>query len=340
MSPFSGRELLSAAATTIVLAACSTPVGFAPGAGGGESGGGGAPLGGTTNGGALPNGGGFPSGAANGGTIGLGGTLGSGGTPSGGGTADSGGALGNGGSITVGGAASSGGTGVSGGASPGAEPCPAGHTFCSGFEANSLPEGAVFRLNGDPATEWTRYFEVDSSEKNSGTSSLRVRPVSEVADAYKMLSVPSGGAAFWVRFYVRSDLDLGSNDHNVLGQASGSDEPNDSVSVEFAEDVGIAFNSQDNVRWPEGYGRLMDGSTMPFTLPKDTWHCIEIHFDGTARVQELFIGGELKMSADDYPASTKAFTRYKFGYNALHGTNRVLWYDDLAVGPERLPCLN
>lgn len=265
-------------------------------------------------------------GSASGGSS-LGGTGNGGGTPGGGGATASGGA-----------ATASGGT-ASGGAPQGGEPCPADATFCSGFEEAELPSGAVFKLNGDPATPWTRYFEVDASQKKGGASSLRVKSVSEVSDAYKMLSVPSGGASFWVRLYLRSDEDLGAEDHNVFGQASGSDDPNDRDSVEFAEDVGIAFNSQDDVRWPEGYGRLMAGGTRPFTLSKDTWHCVELHFDGTARIQELFLEGEALIEASNYPATSKTFSRFKFGYNALHGTSRTLWYDDVAVGPTRPGCL-
>lgn len=216
--------------------------------------------------------------------------------------------------------------------------CPTDATFCSGFDDAALPEGAVFKLNGDPATPWTAYFEVDTTVKNTGASSLRVKALSEASGAYKMLAVPSGGAHFWVRFYLRSDQELGKEDHNVFGQASGSDDPNDGASVEFAEDVGIAFNSQDSVRWPDGYGRPSGGGVMPYTLEKDTWHCVELEFDGTERVQKLYIGGEEKINATDYPAAAKAFQRFKFGYNALHGTERSTWYDDVAVGPTRPGC--
>lgn len=295
--------------------------GGAPGSGGVVAPGGGSPpsIGGSSAGGAISSGGGSDAGGTNAATGGGG----------------SGGVSGSGGAENVGGAPVEGSGG--GGA---AEPCPADATFCSGFDDASLPEGAVFRLNGDPSTPWTAYFEVDPSVKRSGASALRVRSVGEAAAAYKMLSVPSGGANFWVRLYIRSDVPLGHEEHNVFGQASGSDDPNDGTSVEFAEDVGISFNSQDVVRWPEGYGRLQAGGTMPYTLAADTWHCVEIHFDGTARAQELYLGGEKLIDAPDYPAAPKAFERFKFGYNALHFTERKVWYDDVAVGPTRPGCLD
>lgn len=197
----------------------------------------------------------------------------------------------------------------------------------------------MYKLNGDPATPWTTDFEVDATVANTGQSSLRVRPNGEGSGAYKMLAVPAPGAVFWVRFYLRSDVELGNADHNVYAYAAGSDDPNDSTFVEFAEDVGLAFNSHDIVRWPEGFGRLDGGGTMPYTLPADTWHCIELSFDGQTRTQQLYIDGTVAIDAADYPAETQAFTTFKFGYNSLHGTTRSTWYDDLAVAPSRIGCL-
>lgn len=305
---------------------------------GGVSGSAGAPPGGS--GGQADSGGqsgGGSGGADTGGQSGSGGQADSGGQSGG----DSGGQVGTGGE-SGGGGTDAGGSGGSGGADPGGNPgvaCPSSASFCSGFEEMGLPMGAVYKLNGDPATPWTHDFEIDTSVKKSGQSSLRVRTNSEASGAYKMLAVPTPGPTFWVRFYIRSDVDLGMNDHNVFAYAAGSDDPNDSKFVEFAEDVGIAFNSHDIVRWPMGYGRLQNGQTMPFTLPKDTWHCIEISFDGPGRRQRLFIDGMQMIEATDYPATAYTFTTFKFGYNALHGAVRKTWYDDVAVAPERIGCL-
>jgi len=165
-----------------------------------------------------------------------------------------------------------------------------------------------------------------------------VKTINESGGAYKMLSVPAPGAAFWVRLYLRSDVDLGASDHNVYAYAAGSDDPNDSMNVEFAEDVGMAFNAHDDVRWPTGYGRLSGGGTKPYTLAKDTWHCIEISFDGQGKVQMLYMNGMQQINATNYPTQASAFKVFKFGYNALHGTVRKIWYDDLVVAPTRNPC--
>src|SRR6185436_844308 len=145
------------------------------------------------------------------------------------------------------------------------------------------------------------------------------KPTSESGtsgSAYQMLAVPAPMATFWARFYIRqADLDLGGVDHNVFAGASSSDEPNAAGTVELAEDVGIAFNTSDAVRWPANYGRI-NGNPMPYTLAKGMWHCIEISFDSATRAQTLYINDELKIDATDYPASVSGpFKVFKFGFN-------------------------
>ena len=153
-------------------------------------------------------------------------------------------------------------TGTGGGGAP---TCPANATFCSGFEATALPTGAIYMVNAAPG-DWSRDFAVDTAQKNSGNSSLRVKSASSETgtsgSAYKMLAVPATPNAFWVRFFMRSDMPIGMAEHNVFAGASIGSGPNDGT-VEFAEDVGVSFNTSDDVRWPTGYGRLSGGGTMP-----------------------------------------------------------------------------
>jgi hypothetical protein len=271
----------------------------------------------------------------------------SGGSPSSAGSAQGGATAGVGGttggtsgSSGAGGANSGAGGGMAGGGS-GPVPCPTDATFCSGFEDSALPSGAVYKVNAAPG-DWNRDFAIDTTIFRSGKSALRVKSGSDVGtsgSAYQMLAVPAPLAKFWVRFYIRQDdLDLGGVDHNVFAGAADSDEPNSQVMVEFAEDVGLAFNTHDAVVWPSGYGRV-NGATMPFSLPKGMWHCIEISYDSEKREQHAYLGGQ-QIDATDYPAAVaSAFKFFKFGFNKLHGPARSVWYDDVAVGPTRAGCL-
>ncbi len=80
--------------------------------------------------------------------------------------------------------------------------------------------------------------------------------------------------------------------------------PNDGNHIEFADDVGLSLHVDDsNIRWPTGFGRLSGGSTMPYTLPKDTWHCIELSIDGQTRVQKLYVNRNELINATGFPAA-------------------------------------
>ncbi|HYQ02949.1 MAG TPA: hypothetical protein VER96_29960 [Polyangiaceae bacterium] len=267
-------------------------------------------------------------------------------TPTGGSGGSASPSGGSGGTVTGSGGTAAGGSagaGVAGGPTGGVA-CPTGVTFCSGFDAATLPTAAVYKVNAAPG-DWSRDFELDTTVFHGGKSSLRVKSGSETGtsgSAYRMLAVPAPSGAFWVRFYIQqTELDLGGVDHNVFASAAASDEPN-AASIEFAEDVGIAFNTSDNVRWPTDYGRLTSGGTKPYTLPKGMWHCIEISFDATGREQQLFINGTQQIDAKDYPAASSVsggIKNFKFGFNQLHGPARKVWYDDVAVAPTRIKCL-
>jgi hypothetical protein len=300
--------------------------GAATGSGGAASGSGGAAAG---SGGAVTGTGGATTGTGGGSSTG-------GGSGTGGAATGSGGAGGGAGTGGRGGAT---GTGGGGGSTTGA--CPANATFCSGFEDTALPMGAIYRADAAPG-EWTRDFAVDTSVFKNGRSSLRVKLASEAGtsgSAYQMLAVPAPTAKFWVRFHIRSDVELGGMEHNVFATPASSDATGDR-GVEFAEDVGIAFNASDVVRWPAGYGRLPSGGTNLYKLAADTWHCVEIAYDGQDRVQILYVNGTELINAPNFPASSPStpYRFFKFGYHRLHNTARRIWFDDVAVAPQRVGC--
>jgi len=273
------------------------------------------------------------------GTAGSSGTGTAGTTGIGGSSAGSGGNAGSGGGTT----GTAGTTGAGGVAGAG---CPSGATFCSGFESQALPTGAVYLYNGAPGLSFTADFEIDSTQHHSGTSSLRVKQLSESGvsnSAYRMLAVPGTSGAFWARFWVQSSIDMGDSlatpsGHNAFAGGSGSTAVNDNTFLQFAEDVGIAFNYSDNVRWPTGYGRTSSGGTIPYILPAMTWACVEISFNSTTHEQQLFINNVLLIDAMNYPASTGSpFAVFKFGLETFAGPDRKMWYDDVAVTPTRIP---
>jgi hypothetical protein len=243
------------------------------------------------------------------------------------------------GGVTAAAGAGAGGQNAVGGAGTGGAPsdCPTAATFCSGFETDGLPMGATYMVNAAPG-DWSRDFAVDTTQHHAGNSSLLVKNQSasgSSGSAYRMLAVPATAGKFWVRFWIRSDMPIGGTDHNAFAGASVGSGPND-LMIEFAEDVGIAFNTSDSVQWPKGFGRTSSGGTMPYTLPAATWECIEISYDATGREQQLFINNVQLIDAMSYPASSPALTSFKFGFVAYHGPARQVWFDDVAVAPARI----
>ena len=287
-----------------------------------------------TTGGAGTTGVAGSTGAA--GTTGAAGSTGVAGT---GGRAGSTGTAGTTGAAGTGGRAGGPGTAGSGAGGATTSGCPASATFCSTFETTALPTGASYKVNAAPG-EWTRDFAVDTAQKHAGNSSLRVKSSTESGTSgsdYKMLAVPATQGTFWTRFWLRSDIDLGG-DHNAFTEASDSDDPNSAVHYEFGEDVGIDLHVDDSaIRWPVGYGRQTNGSTKPYVLPKNTWYCIEVFYDGANKAQQLYINNQLLIDAPNFPAAAQTGLKFfRFGFHSFHGPARTIWYDDVVVAPTRV----
>jgi hypothetical protein len=219
--------------------------------------------------------------------------------------------------------------------------CPANATFCSDFETNALPTGAIYMVNAGPG-DWSRDFAVDTTQHKCGNSSLLVKnqgATGSSGSAYRMLAVPVPTGPFWVRFWIQSDMLLGMTPHNAYAGPSDSTDPNGTIDS-LAEDVGISFHTTDSdVTWPTGYGRI-NGNPNPYTLPAMTWECVEISYDLGARHQQLYIGGSLLIDATNYPPSMSypgsTFATFKFGLDAFNGPARQMWYDAVAVAPTRI----
>ena len=196
-------------------------------------------------------------------------------------------------------------------------------------------------VNAGPG-DWSRDFAIDTTQHHAGASSLLVKNSGSSGtsgSSYQMLAVPVPTGAFWVRFWVESDTQMGgSHPHNAFAGPSTSTNPNDVIDS-FAEDVGISFHTTDgDVTWPSGYGRI-NGNPNPYTLPAMTWACVEISYDLANRHQQLYINGTLLIDATNYPPSASypgAFSTFKFGLDAFNGPARQMWYDDVAVAPSRI----
>ncbi|WP_437522290.1 hypothetical protein WME79_31155 [Sorangium sp. So ce726] len=176
---------------------------------------------------------------------------------------------------------------------------------------------------------------IDTSVFHAGSRALRVNPGGSGYD-WRMLSVPAPGSKFWVRLYVRSSVDIGQAEHNAYFQAmTGSGEPNEGHNVEVAEQYcQIVLNLHDAVVLSTG-GATQCGSG-GVKLPKDQWHCMEAYFDGTKGDVQVYAGGTKIIDKTGWDKLD--YKSFSFGYLGFHGPARTMWYDDVAVAPERIGC--
>lgn len=334
--------------------------GNAAGASGGSSGSGTMTggTGGSTSG--AGNGGSSGSGGA-GAAAGVGGATGGAGSGTGGGAgaggssaaAGSGADAGSGGSGTsgsagmpsagAGGVAGSAGTGGSaggnsagtGGISTSGNNCPESALFCADFETPGIPAGASFR----PAyqeTMWQDFVAIDSSVTYDGSSgALMIKPTGMSGYSYRALSVPAP-ASYWVRLFVRSDVDLGQSDHNAFfGASTGNGDQNQGDLMEVAEQYcQVVMNLHDDVVLSIGGTTNCSGGGIK--LPKDTWHCMEAFFDGPSGRVQVFANEMPVIDKSNWTALT--YQSFVFGFISFHGPSRTMWYDDVAVAAERIGC--
>jgi hypothetical protein len=170
--------------------------------------------------------------------------------------------------------------------------------------------------------------------------SLRVLKMS--SSAYRLLAVPVNVNKFWIRVYVRSNQKIGTgtvsdSQHVVwMGPADGAETSKKPV-VEIANDCGLAFNANDNVKRPASSD---PNCATPYSLAADEWHCIEAAFDGGTGNTQLYANGELVIDAPAWTNAKGNYTHFKFGVDTYgHEYDRDFWYDDLVVAPTRIECM-
>ncbi|HET9959817.1 MAG TPA: hypothetical protein VFQ61_35240 [Polyangiaceae bacterium] len=300
----------------------------------------GGAAGGGTAAGASGGGAGGAAGSSNGGTSAGGASSGGGGGGTSAGGATSGGAANGGmsqnggaGGTSAGGAAGGGGTagasGGSGGGSSGA--CPADAFFCSDFEEAALPAKATYSSNIQTPVE----VVLDKTKHHSGSQSVKVNKGSGYV--YRMLSVPAA-QKFWFRAYVMTDVPIDSAakvHESFMGANWGMDKGVDIVQ----EQCQVAININDNPVLGS------NGMNPPINCPADgqkmsanTWYCFEGSFDGSTGNLEIFVDGKSIIKGNAVSQAKQQFTNFRFGYVEYNGTNRTVWYDDVATGPTRIPC--
>lgn len=321
------RALVTIAGVTLI-AACGSEGGDSGNTGGtgGTSTGGNSGLGGTVNGsgGVASTSGGAGGGQASGGTSGDG----NGGTNTGGMT---------------------GSAGSGGGGNPG------GFAVFDDFEAGSgttpnSTKWSILNTRIGTAESPGNTVEVTTEEAFSGSRSLKVDVLSGTAMLMTSVGLPANGATYFrarVRFANGSGSDLW-NSHVTFVEGGGFEadgQPNSHIEVRLGGQAGML-----HANLSQGDGLSPSPWAMPCALctpppPSNTWACLEGMFDiANEKVQAWLDGQEIVNAAmpsdwhvmsSTYPESLE---RIGFGWETYGGGANTVYYDDIAIGAERIHC--
>ena len=182
-------------------------------------------------------------------------------------------------------------------------------------------------VNAAPG-DWSRDFAIDTSQHHAGDSSLLVKNRSATGTPGARIGCwPCRGRRRLLgAFLDRERHDHRRHDHNAFAGGSIGAGPND-LMIEFAEDVGISFNTSDSDSFRRATVAAPAAAPRPYTLPAMTWECIEISFDGTGTEQQLYVNNvaahrrhrATRRNTRRSPTSSSASTRIT-GPRARSGT--------------------
>ncbi|MDF3068678.1 MAG: putative secreted protein [Polyangiaceae bacterium] len=231
---------------------------------------------------------------------------------------------------TGGAAAGSGGGGTNTGGAGG--PCGAGSIFCTDFNAAAIPAELLYYPEYERATQKTITLDSTVARGASG-GSLKV-----VGSGFSQMLGVAVPSKFWGRVYLRSatDIQMGHNTYVAAGTETG--DPNAGEYVRIGEhqcQLELNRKSDDKELLSNGGMYMCSGG---IKLVKDTWYCLEFSYDGPGKEVRVFVDNMevTALHATDWgPYDYKIF---KLGFEKYHGMEKTLWYDDLALAAERVPC--
>ncbi len=356
-----------ASAAFVCLLACSTTPDAAPDANGGATAnpqGGSPTLGGATSAGGSSNrGGGTSSGAANTGGSANGGSA-NGGTSSGGsanGGTGSGGSAnggtsnggspngGSAGSTANGGSLNGGGAGVANGGSAGAavtDPCSArpGLLFCENFEkqtVGAVPSGAM----------WTTSFigsdgpqiGIDgTTAAHSGSRSLRVPAPAANFQTFAIYHdsavLPTATGDFYLRVFIRLNRPM-SGGHNAYLIADRAAMPGAGSAVRLGEmNAMLSLTVGGDANGALSNNKYYTDNLIGAHFVEQQWGCLEGYFKSSP--------AEIAFWLDDVPIAdfhhtdwpADSYDALRFGFEKYAGPALEIWFDDIAIGTQRIGC--
>jgi len=253
----------------------------------------------------------------------------------------------------VGGTESDGGetsTGAGDSGEPG-DPCANADIICDDFEAADV--GAQWSFVGNPAN----MPSVDASRSHGGGQSLTFAATdTQGAFVYPASGLPTGDNVVYVRAYVSfatNMTDMGGHVSYIVGadQPSNGTELRLGASQNFGNgemmvDINLLGSGPEYTKFSNGdvTGGAPSGGD-GITLTADNWYCMEALFDGANHEFRSWIDGEelAAMHVTDWQQGvmnwSPSYAHMKIGGQNYSGSLGQIWFDDVAMGTQRIGCI-
>jgi hypothetical protein len=223
-------------------------------------------------------------------------------------------------------------------------PCAAraGLRFCDDFEATapgSAPAPASWSvINGGGVVT------VDgTAPAHSGSRSVRVSPIDSGFQTFfvyhdpAVLPAPAGGK-FFLRFFIKAAQAMTAH-HNTLVVADLFAQPGSGNAVRLGEDAGMLMMTVagDAHGYLSNKNYYNDGKPGVVFTP-GAWSCVELSFDPAATTIDVWVDGNEVPDMHPVDIQQDRYDDLRFGFEKYAGPVSDLWYDDVAIGSERIGC--
>jgi hypothetical protein len=180
---------------------------------------------------------------------------------------------------------------------------------------------------------------IDSSIAHSGTKSVHVTQVGYNAFAtLKGASLFPQNSRFYLRVFMRlaTPMTPGHNTYFIAGLAAMQGAP-------YEARLGV-MNSMLMINQPDGdrgflsnqnfYNDGLPGAVIAAT----TWSCVEVFFDPPNSKIDVWLEDEPIEDLSRTDWREERFDVVRFGFERYAGPDSEIWYDDIALGSERIGC--
>jgi hypothetical protein len=216
----------------------------------------------------------------------------------------------------------------------------AGEIFCDDFEratagaALPAPWTTSFNGNGTVAVDGT-------TPAHSGTKSVKV----DSRDGYQAFlelkgpALPTPDGRVFLRTYIRLGAPM-TGGHNTYFKTGAAATP----SSEHETRIGV-MNQMLIINQPAGDRGFMsnptyytDGNKPGVQFAAMTWVCVELFVDPARSEIDIWVDGVNVPALHITDWQQDPVGAARFGFEKYAGPAAQIWYDDIAVGTQRIPC--